>query len=213
MMNLKEEFTSDNRKMTVTGKGQVTVNPDMAVARLGVLTTGSNVTQAQSENARISQNVLEALRRLGITDISTFVYQIERIYEFENGNRIDRGYSVRNIFEIRMTNMGMVGVAIDEAVKQGANIVEYINFEVSDPDPFYQQALNLAVKNAIQKAQTIAGGLRIQLDPIPVRIIENPSGAIPFSPAVAFRGEGTFTTPVEPGNKQIEASVTVDFAY
>jgi uncharacterized protein YggE len=212
MINNKDDHTSADRKMTVTGKGQVTVNPDLAVIHLGVLTTGSNVTEAQSENARISQNVLESLRQLGITEISTYQYQIEKVYEYENGNRIDRGYSVRNIFEIRMENMGLVGTAIDTAVYHGANIVESINFEVSDPDNFYQQALNLAVKNAFQKARTISGGIRIMLDPIPVRIIENTAVPIPYSPNIALR-EGAYTTPIEPGSKQIEASVTVEFVY
>ncbi|MHB8128382.1 MAG: SIMPL domain-containing protein [Mobilitalea sp.] len=212
MTNYKENEQLPYNKMIVTGRGQVTVIPDLAILRLGVQTTGDVLSTAQSENARISQNVLTVLRQLGITDIKTYQYQIEKLYDYENGNRIDRGYSVRNIFEIRMDNMNLVGTAIDTAVNSGANVVEFINFEVADPDFFYQQALNLAVKNAYQKAKSISESLRVMINPIPILITENSAPPIPFSSMYMAR-EGTFTTPIEPGNKQIEASVTAEFIY
>jgi uncharacterized protein YggE len=208
----KEDQQFPMKKMVLNGRGQVTVTPDLAILRIGVQTTAANVADAQSENARISQNILNSLRQLGITDIKTHQYQIEKIYDYESGSRIDRGYSVRNIFEIRTSNMELVGTAIDNAVYQGANVVDNISFEVADPEMYYQQALNLAVKNALQKAKSIASGLRIMYDPIPIMITENTNQPIPFSPAFAVR-EGAYTTPIESGSKQIEASVTVEFAY
>ena len=212
MTNYKENEQLPYNKMIVTGRGQVTVIPDLAIVRLGVQTTEYDLSTAQSDNARISQNVLTALRQLGITDIKTYQYQIEKLYDYENGNRIDRGYSVRNILEIRMENMNLVGTAIDIAVNSGANVVEFINFEVADPDIYYQQALNLAVKNAYQKAKSISESLRVMINPIPILITENSAPPIPFSSMYMAR-EGAFTTPIEPGNKQIEANVTAEFIY
>lgn len=208
----KEENQLAYRRMTLIGKGQITVNPDLAIIRLGIETTGLNVTEAQAENARISQNILDALRELGISDIKTHQYQIQKIYDFENGSRIERGYSVRNIFEIRMNNLGLVGTAIDAAVSAGANIVENISFEVENPDFYYQQALNLAVKNAIQKAKSIASGLRIMIDTIPIKITESSLQPIPFSQTYTSR-EAVLATPIEPGSTQIEASAIVEFIY
>ncbi len=211
MFNNKEEQLP-YKKMTLTGKGQVAVNPDVAIVRLGVQTTGDNVTTAQAENARISQQVINSLKQLGISDIKTVQYQIEKIIDYENGNRIDRGYMVRNIFELRIMDMNLVGVAIDTAVYNGANVVEFINFDVNDTELYYQQALNLAVKNAFQKAKSISSSLRIMFDPIPIRITEVSNQPIPFSPTIALR-EGAFATPIEPGSKQIEANVIVEFTY
>lgn len=45
--------------LTVTGFGSVTAIPDMAIIRLGVYTTGDNLSTVQNENARISQMILE----------------------------------------------------------------------------------------------------------------------------------------------------------
>jgi uncharacterized protein YggE len=212
MTNTKEFNLPPYNKMTLTGKGQVTAIPDLAILRLGVQTTGYNLTEAQSENARISQNVLDALHQLGVTDIKTYQYLIEMLYDYENGVRIDKGYSVRNILEIRTNNMNMVGSIIDSSVDNGANIVEFVNFEVSAPELYYQEALNLAVNDAYQKAKSIAANLRIMINPIPTLITENSSPPIPFSRVFSSRESG-FATPIEPGNKLIEALVTVEFMY
>jgi uncharacterized protein YggE len=198
--------------MTLTGQGQVTVAPDIAVIQLGVQLTGENLTQIQSENARIVQNILLALHRIGVSEIKTSQYTVDKYYEYVEGNRIDRGYIVRNILEIRTSNMDQIGMIIDTAVEQGANAVEFISFEVSNTDFYYQQALNLAILNAISKAKSISITLDLALDPIPKKITENTTTPIPFSRMYTAR-EGAFTTPIEPGEKRIEASITAEFMY
>lgn len=212
-MPYEKEFQQERlRRMIITGKGQVTAVPDLAVIRLGVMTNGMNLVEIQNENAQITNQVLEALRELGIEDIKTFQYAIDKVYEYEDGNRIDRGYSVRNLLEIRITNMELIGSVIDTAVSNGANMVELINFELSDPDFYYQQALNLAVANAYQKAQSISDSIGISLDAIPILITENSNLSTPFSP-VYFMREKAAVTPIEPGNLQIDAMVTIEFTY
>lgn len=204
-------ISNEHNVMILTGRGQVTAVPNVAVLRLGVQTTGDNLSLIQEENARLSQAVLQTLQQMNITDIQTFQYEINRLFEFENGNRVDRGFSVRNIFEIRTSNMDNVGQIIDAAVAQGANVVDLISFEVSDSDDYYMAALNMAVYNAYLKAQSITGNLGIVLDPIPKKIIENSASPAPLRNT--FSREVAFVTPIEPGNLQIEASVTVEFQY
>jgi uncharacterized protein YggE len=197
-------------KMTVLGKGSVTVDPDLAILQLGVQTTGDNVTEAQTENAEISQNVINALKQLQITEIKTIQYQINKMYDYVDGKQIDRGYQVRNIFEIRMNNLAEVGTVIDTAVYYGANVVNSVTFDVEDPDLYYQKALNLAVDNAVQKAQSIADGLGIAIDPVPVLITENSAAPVPYRTAFSL---GEVATPVEPGSMQITAEITAEFRY
>jgi uncharacterized protein YggE len=195
------------------GKGQVSVNPDLAIIRLGVQTTGDNVTEAQNENARLSQDVINSLKQAGITDLQTVQYQVDKLYDFENGKQIDRGYQIRNILEIRTGEMELIGTLIDTAVYYGANIVESVRFDVSNQDIYYQKALNLAVKNAIQKSKSIAISLGIFPEPVPVLITENPTAPIPYSNALMMRGEIAAATPIESGYLQINASVTIEFIY
>ncbi|MDF2904750.1 MAG: hypothetical protein K0R34_71 [Herbinix sp.] len=201
----------DHNVMILGGRGEVSAVPDIAVLRLGVQTVGENLQLIQAENAKTSQAVLQALYQLGITEIQTFQYDISKLYEYVDGRQLDKGYSVRNIFEIRTDNMGLVGTIIDTAVRYGANVVEFINFEVSDTNRYYLQALNLAIANAYEKAASIADNLRLPMHPFPRRITENSTPPIPFR-AINLR-EGAFATPIEAGTNQIEASVTVEFTY
>ncbi len=197
------------RSMTLMGQGRVTTEPDVAVIHMGIQSTGNDLAVIQSQNAQISQAILDALQWMGITDIKTFQYTIDKIYEYENGVRIDRGYTVRNILQIRTGDMELVGEFIDTAVNAGANIVDLISFEVSNPDFYYQQALNLAVMNAIEKAESISRNLGMQVDPIPRSIVENSSMIRPPQP---FQRE-LAATPIVPGNVEIEAIVTAEFVY
>lgn len=197
------------RTMTLTGQGQVTIIPDMAVIRLGVEQTGTNLATVQSQNAQISQAVLETLRRMGIREVKTFQYTIDKYYEYENGTPIDRGYIVRNILEVRTTHTDQVGAIIDAAVSAGANTVELITFETANPEYEYRQALNLAVIDAMDKAKSIAHNLGIPVEPIPVKIIENsfmPGPPQPFQRELA-------ATPIVPGSITIEANITAEFLY
>lgn len=211
MSNSSPINSDDNNKMILSGEGIVTVVPDTAMLRLGVQTIGGSLADIQEENAMLIQDVVESLEQLGITDIKTAQYEISRYFEYEDGSRIDRGYSVRNILEIRTNQMNQVGVLIDSAVRQGANVVELIQFEVSESSNYYLQALNLAILNAYEKAQSIMEGLGLTVDPIPIRITENTAMPVPFQP-IALR-EAMPVTPIKTGTSQIAASVTIEFVY
>ncbi|NYB72984.1 SIMPL domain-containing protein [Sedimentibacter hydroxybenzoicus DSM 7310] len=197
-----------NKTMTLTGQGQVTAVPDIAVIRLGVQTTGENITGIQTDNARMTQSIIQALQRMGVNNIKTYQYTIDKLYDYENGRQIDRGFSVRNILEIRTNNLDMAGSIIDTAVNLGANVVELISFDVSNREYYYQQALNAAIRDAIQKSKSIAMSLNSSSEPIPVNIVEN--SIMPIQP---FRYEFAASTPIMPGNMLVEANVTVDFEY
>lgn len=197
-----------NNVMTLTGQGAVTATPDLAVIRLGVQTTGYNLSRIQSDNAQVNQNIIQALNQAGYTDIRTAQYTIDKAYDYQDGNQIDKGYTVRNLLEIRTNNVSQVGAIIDTAVEMGANIVESISFEVSNPQLYYQRALNLAVNDAMQKAKSIADNLRIRLISIPSRIVENSA-----SPAPVQEFQRLAATTILPGNLNIEAFITADFLY
>lgn len=203
-------LTDDSKRvMTLTGQGHVFAVPDTAVIRLGVQTTGENLALIQSENARKIQGVIQVLKQLGVTDIKTFQYTIDKNYEYENGKQIDKGYTVRNIIEIRTNNLQGVGNIIDSAVNAGSNAVELISFDVSNQDYYYKHALNLAVMNAVDKAKSISMNLGIKADLIPIHIAENSSLAVPMQ---QFQREYA-KTPILPGNIKIEAMITADFEY
>lgn len=198
-----------NRTMILTGQGQITAVPNIAIIHLGVETRGENLVNIQAENAQITQSIIQTLQRMVVNDIKTFQYSINKVFDYENGRQIDKGYSVRNILEIKTPNLDRVGNIIDMAVNTGANVVDLISFDVSNKEYYYEQALNIAVMNAMQKAESIAVNLGIPSEPVPMKITENSTPPIqPF-----FRQELAATTPIMPGNITIEANVIVEFKF
>ncbi len=205
-------YYNDNnlhKTMTLTGLGQVSLVPNTAIIHLGVQTNGKNLVNIQSENAKITQSIIQALQRMGVSDVKTNQYTINKVYDYEDGKQIDRGYSVRNILEISTNNLESVGKIIDTSVSLGANVVDLISFDVLNKDYYYQQALNIAIMNAIQKSESIARNLGLSVNPTPTRIVENSSLPIPRP----YRRELASETPILPGNISIDALVTIDFSY
>ena len=207
MMTKYKSDNVHNRTMTLTGHSEMEIAPDIVIIRLGVQTTGEDLSQIQADNARISQSIIQTLQRMGITDIKTSQYSIDRVYDFEDGRQIDRGFSVRNILQIRTANLEAAGSIIDAAVNAGANVVDLITFDISNREYYYQQVLNMAILNAIQKANSITRNLGYSTPALVVNIVEN--AAIPFLPV-----QREFAaTPIIPGTIRIEANVTVDFVF
>lgn len=197
-----------NKTMILTGHGKISVAPDTAIIRLGVQTTGENLAQIQADNARRSQSIIQALQRMGVSDIKTSQYSIDKVYDYVEGRQIDRGFSVRNILEIRTNNLDAVGAIIDAAVNAGANVVDLIAFDISNREYYYQQALNMAIMNAIQKANSITRNLGLSSSAVPIKIVENTAMSFPVQ-----REFAAATTPIVPGTLNVEANVTVDFIY
>lgn len=195
--------------LTLSGQGQVAASPDLAIIHLGVQTAGYDLAAMQSENAARIEAVIQALRRMGISEIETVQYSIDKNYVYENGNQIDRGYTIRNILRIRTNRMDEVGNIIDTAVNAGANLVEFISFDLSDRGYYYRQALNMALDDAQQKARSVSRNLGIQIDPIPNRIVEN--SGLPIQPFMLQREAAG--TQILPGTLLVEASVTAEFLY
>lgn len=205
------DTNKSNFLMTLQGEGSVFVTPDIGIIQLGVETTGQDLSEIQQMNAQLSRQVLTAITQTGVNprDIQTVDYQIQKLYDFEDGKRIDRGFQVINVFKVTVRNLELIGSIIDTAVENGANLVTNIQFQVENTSPHYQQALDLALVNAIDKAEAIGRQLNVPVLLIPTRITEVSSNVIPVSSRMYSISE----TPIQPGQNEIVARIEADFAY
>ena len=107
------------------------------------------------------------------------------------------------------------GKVLDAAVKAGANVGQGVSFDLDVPTATRarEEALRLAVADALRKARVIADAAKVgQI--VLVGIIEN--GALPIRPlyeTFAARGAAMadVATPVQPGETTVSASVTVRY--
>ncbi|MFC5652813.1 SIMPL domain-containing protein [Paenibacillus solisilvae] len=192
----------------VQGEGTVTASPDRVLVVLGAITEGDALQLVQAENAMIVTNIIQSLQNLGIPKekIQTYDFRIDPQYDYEDGKQIFRGYKVTHLLQITTDRVEQTGVIVDTAVSQGANSVSNIQFTLINPEIYENQALSLAVRNARQKAVTIAQTLGATIAAIPFRVQElpRPTGPIPFK--AALFADST-VTPIQPGELTITAAV------
>ena len=147
-----------NTTLNVTGSGTVYMEADLVTALLGVSMNGEDLEVLQQDaNATIAA-ICEALQAAGMDakDISTNYLYISPRYDYSDGGERIIGYSVNNSLSIRTGNLDMIGAYIDAAFAAGANSFDSISFTASDDTAARKQALELAVKDAQSKAETIA---------------------------------------------------------
>ena len=202
--------------MEVTGEGEIAIPPNIATVNLGVMSEGKELIKAQQQNSITMTNIINSLLSQGIPKnlIQTFDYRIESEYDFDQGKQIFRGYKVTHLLKVKIEDLSSVGKIVDTAVQQGANYVANVQFTVKNKEAVYQQALSAAINNAIQKAQTIAGTLKVHLFPTPIQVTEsNVKGARPFINQPITYVKGITSTEFEPGELTVNASVTAKFHY
>ncbi|WP_168413170.1 SIMPL domain-containing protein [Bacillus salacetis] len=201
------------RTITVTGDETIEVQPDMAVAQIGIVTTDKELSEAQHKNNEISHSILKSFARNGIEekDIQTSTYQIYPQYDFIDGKQVFKGYEVRQVFSVKIKEINKIGEVIDDAVQSGANIIERVQFTIAEPQTFYMQALSKAYEDAFKKAQVLAKSSGMTLNPMPLEINEDRSIPLVPGPSKAFVLAAESTSPVQPGEVGITARVTVKY--
>ena len=196
----------------VIGEGTATASPDRAIIVLGAITEGNALQLVQAENAKITANIIHSLQNLGIPQekIQTNDYRIETQYDYVDGKQIFRGYKVTHLLQITTDRVEQTGVIVDTAVSQGANSVTSIQFTLVKPEFYENQALSLAIRNAWQKAMTIAQTLGTTIAAVPFRVEELTQPTEPISFKTTLAAAST-VTPIQPGELTINASVRASY--
>jgi uncharacterized protein YggE len=207
----------DQGKMILEGTGRISVMPDQAVINIGVMTENKNVEVAQNENSVLSTQVIESLKRIGILDhdIQTLSYTIQPIYEFVEGKSIFSRYQIQHVFEITVRDLQKAGAVYESAVTAGANMAGSLRFEVSNNEVYYQQALQMAMKNATEKAMKLGQQIGVNVQIIPAKITEEPKPISPREFSVAFAADASSqaTPPIQRRELEIQAKITAVFHY
>lgn len=216
-------FAQDNRAvqarlLTAFGTGEVRATPDMAEVQLGVVTEAPNATDARQQNASRAEKVISAISALGIPEnaIRTSIFQLEAVRRFEDQNQNQRGeppivgYRVTNEVNVRTPKFDLVPRIIDDAIKAGANRVDYVSFILSNEASARQSALREAGADARANAQAMAKGLGVTLGQ--VQSVQQGGAVVPQPGPVMFRAaEAAVSTPILPGEVTVNATVTVTY--
>jgi len=135
----------------------VNVPPDRALVQLGVQSNGKTPKEVQARNAAAIKNVIKAVKALGVEakDISTDWYVIEPLYEDYESLHI-KGYRIYNVISITMRAVNKTSDMIAAAFQAGANQVVNVEFYTSELRKYRDQAREMAMKAASEKATALS---------------------------------------------------------
>jgi uncharacterized protein YggE len=201
----------------VTGVGEITVVPDIAMLSLGVETQAATVVKAQQEAAQAMDTVMGVLAGFGIedADIKTQFYSVQPVRRFDNGIETLNGYRVTNTVSVKIRNIDDTGNIIDNAVAAGGDNIRVndISFTLDDPDEFNEEAREAAMADAESRAKQLAdlGGVKLGMP----SYINEYGGYIPpivFREANMAPGFPVAETAISPGELEIQLTVQVVYS-
>lgn len=213
------------RTITVIGRGEIKVKPDVANTTVGVEALGATVDAAMSDAEARMTSVLAALKKMGIADkdiqTSNFSINFERqgdqtpvtAQATPGAFTPPAGfYRVSNMVQVTIRDLTKVGDVIDTAVKSGANNVWGISFSLDNTDTLEGQAREAAVKDARARAEALAGLTSVQVgDVVSVSEVVGSQPLVMYSSAKA-EGLGGGGTPSEPGEVTFSTQIQVVYA-
>jgi len=211
--------------LTVSAQGKIQLSPDTAIVSLAVETAGDTFELVSGENQSKMKRVMEQLEHLGIPkeriqttsiDMSPRYAPIPRRrpneYEEPQSPKII-GYTARNTIAIELYDLEMVGRVVGKALNAGANRFSGVQWILRDRHPVYLRVLDMAAKNAKQKANALAKALDVTL----VRLQTVQEGGVHVRPPIrSYAKAGMMmaeaadaSVPMSPGEIDVEAQVTL----
>jgi hypothetical protein len=161
---LEEELICETgRSIQVSGTAVVNVIPDRVLIQLGIQSNGRTPQVVEAVNSATIHKIIRALKSLGIEekDIVTDWYVIDPIYDDGNSLTIE-GYRIDNIVAVTLRDISKVNKVIVTALQAGANEVVNVEFYLSDLRKYRDQARELAMKAAQEKASDLASAAGAQ---------------------------------------------------
>ncbi len=195
--------------VVVSGEGVVTAVPDQAWVRIGAESRSKISRDAQARNAEAMTAVQQEMSAIGIPKdaVRTLAIDLQMEYDYANGRQTARGYVARNTIEVRVDDFAKLGDVLDAAVGSGATNLHGLRFDVKRREALEREALQLAVANAMGRAEALATGAGRSIDRV-MRIEElsvNRGGEAPVM-AMRMKAEDA-STPVAAGELEIRAQI------
>lgn len=200
-------------KLTVTGQGQASAQPDLATISLGVSTRAATAAEAMTQNAEAQTKVIEALKAEGIEarDIQTSGLNLTPMMDYQD-NQAPKltGYSAQNMVTLRVRDITALGGVLDKLVASGANEINGISFSREDMTQAMDQARTAAIADARHRAEIMAEAAGMKLGPL-MSLSEAQIGGDP-RPMIMAASAKRADTPIEAGELAVTANVTAVYA-
>jgi uncharacterized protein YggE len=204
-------------RIVVSGEGEATVAPDMALLSLSVMREAKTAREALDANNASMAEVIAAIKLFGVADrdLQTAGLQIMPRYNYSNkpdGSQEAElvAYQVTNTLSVRVRDLVKTGEIIDKAVSLGVNQGGNIVFTNDDPSATLTEARRKAVEDATAKANTLAEAAGVTLGRI-IEISEQSYAAQPMPIEAKAFDRALSAVPIQAGENAYRVQVNMTF--
>jgi len=210
-------FAEETGRIVVSGEGQISAVPDMAVVRMGVTAEAKRARDAMAQVSETMTRVQQVLGAAGIEarDIQTTSLQLNP--RWDNGPRNNgqtpkiTGYFAENGISVRVRDLAGLGDVLGAVVTDGANQFRGLSFDIAEPEPLLDEARRAAVAAARAKAELLADAAGVSLGKL-IEMREGGSpGPMPMMAEMRTSAD-SFSAPVAQGEMTLSATVMMVFA-
>ncbi|PWJ21009.1 SIMPL domain-containing protein [Jannaschia seohaensis] len=200
-------------RLTVEGRGEVTQVPDMATIRVSVTREAEAAEAAMDALATAMDAVLERISAEAVAarDVQSSTVSLQPRWDRPDDRGAPRisGYEARATVTVRVRDLDRLGAVMSAVVDDGANGLDGLSFQMSDPRPAEDAARRAAFEDAMAKARLYAEAAGLTVGPI-LRLAEG--GANLPGPAPMVQMEMARAMPIAPGEISEVVTVTLEIA-
>ncbi|EOX4915636.1 oxidative stress defense protein [Vibrio alginolyticus] len=158
--------TPEFAHVTTTGYGEVTATPDMATFSVKVVDTTMTAEQAKLSVDKTVEEFLKSLSDAGLSkdNITTSNLYLAPQYHYPKSGKAELvGYRASRSIDVTVTDLKNLNQYLDMALEAGINQVDNIQLKVSNQAEYQQKARMAAIKDAREKAGSLATGFEKKL--------------------------------------------------
>jgi uncharacterized protein len=163
--------------ITVDGKGEVFATPDVATFTFSVMSKEDDAVAAQENSSKIMDGIVAYLEEKGVDkkDIKTTSYYMNPRYEYPQvapctqwscppqGEPTIVGYEVNQSVDVKVRKTEDAGMLIAGVGEKGASNVGGLSFTIDDEESLMEEARELAISDAKEKAEALAKKLGVRI--------------------------------------------------
>lgn len=218
--NVGEDRMSMN-VITVSGKGEVFAQPDIATFSFGDTEVANTVSEAQNAATVKINKAIDLIKAAGVDekDIKNLGYNVYPRYQPCTQFRcptvpVIEGYEFNQTIQVKVRDTSKVGTILGQLGGIQLSNISDLNFTVDDEDKVRDEAKDLAIADAREKAEKLAESLGVRLGKI-VSFGDDYGYPMPYyseMSAKVFDGAANQSTPQVPvGESTIVSNVSITY--
>jgi uncharacterized protein YggE len=195
------------RSITVTGAGTAAISPDVVRLDLRVGHEAADVAAALSGASQGIGTASRVVREQGVADADIRTLGADVHQRFDKDGQAS-GFTAQQRLRVTVRRIESVGAILEAAAAELGNalLVDQVALDVADRSEGLMRAREAAFADARARAEQYAALAGAALGPV-LEVAE--SGAVPLGPPMRAMREAAMSMPIEAGELELTASVTV----